>query len=310
MRVSVILPCYEAGPWIGEGLASVRAQTAPPHEVIVINDASTDDSIGRVQASGVPVRLLNVNVHNAARARNAGIEAATGDWIAFLDADDAWYPDHLKNAAILLESSGDVAYMANHHFVFGQGSVARLPESLRPKIDETRSGLSHLCFVSLLTQGFHFGHSTVLLRLDRVREVGSFDVTQKRRHDVDLWLRVIRDRTWAWGAIPAARYRIDTPESISKSVVNCQVLFPSGPSQEPRRLPWPCHASTHRDGSSAVDEPGLSRWGWNRLPVCPRVGLASPEARISSLLPGRIGMSPTPSLGHSIEAPTAVAKGN
>ncbi|MGH7215474.1 MAG: glycosyltransferase family 2 protein, partial [Tepidisphaeraceae bacterium] len=58
MRVSVIIPCYNAGPWIGEALRSTAVQTYPPHEVIVIDDGSTDDSIERVQTSGVAVKLL------------------------------------------------------------------------------------------------------------------------------------------------------------------------------------------------------------------------------------------------------------
>jgi hypothetical protein len=97
--------------------------------------------------------------------------------------------------------------------------------SLRPKIDETRSGLSHLFFAELMVRGFHFGHSTEIIRRDRYMEVGGFDFTQKRRHDMDLWLRVICGRTWAWDARPQAQYRIDTPGSISKSIINAEYYF-------------------------------------------------------------------------------------
>jgi hypothetical protein len=58
-----------------------------------IDDASTDDSILEIDRSGLPVTLLHVAARNAAAARNAGIEAASGDWIALLDADDVWYPN-------------------------------------------------------------------------------------------------------------------------------------------------------------------------------------------------------------------------
>lgn len=225
MNASVIMPCHNAGAYIAQALRSAAAQTDPPHEIIVIDDASTDDSIAKVESSGVPVRLLRVNARNAAAARNAGIAAATGDWIAFLDADDLWYPTHLANAAKLLDAGQDVAYMANHHFLRADGSVQPIPADLQPKLDRTRSGITHLEFVDLLPKGFHFGHSTVMLRLDRVREVGGFDETQQRRHDMDLWLRVLRGRTWAWCQEPAAQYRIDTPGSISKSVINAEYFF-------------------------------------------------------------------------------------
>src|SRR6476469_3757189 len=101
MRVSVIIPCHNAGRWIAQTLHSVAAQTYPAHEVIVIDDGSTDDSIAEIQRSGIPLTLLNVTVHNAAAARNAGIEVAKGDWIALLDADDLWYPNHLARAVEL-----------------------------------------------------------------------------------------------------------------------------------------------------------------------------------------------------------------
>src|SRR5262249_34415469 len=124
MQVSVIMPCHNAGRWISQALRSAAAQTAPPHEVIVIDDDSTDDSVEQIQASGVPHRLLRVRANNAAAARNAGIALATGDWIAFLDADDIWYPHHLESAASLLADGTDVAYMANHEFLFEDGSTA------------------------------------------------------------------------------------------------------------------------------------------------------------------------------------------
>ena len=63
-----------------------------------MDDGSTDDSVARVRASGVEVRLLHSNGRNAAAARNVAIRKATGDWVALLDADDVWYPNHLERA--------------------------------------------------------------------------------------------------------------------------------------------------------------------------------------------------------------------
>lgn len=219
------MPCHNAGRWIGEALGSIANQTLPPHEIIVIDDGSTDNSRAEIEKSGVPVRLLESEARNAAATRNIGIRAATGNWIAFLDADDLWYPHHLERAALLLENSHDVAYIANHHWLRDDGSVQEIPPDLQPALKESKSGLSHLFFPELAVQGFHFGHSTVLLKRDRVLEVGAFDETQKRRHDMDLWLRVLQGRTWAYDAEPVAAYRIDAPDSISKSVVNCEYYF-------------------------------------------------------------------------------------
>src|SRR5262245_11631790 len=114
MDVSIIMPCHNAGRWIAAALKSAAQQTYPAYEIVVIDDASNDDSLDQIEKSGVRVRLLHVNVHNAAAARNAGIEAAKGNWIALLDADDIWYPNHLERAFELLSTSSDVAFIANH----------------------------------------------------------------------------------------------------------------------------------------------------------------------------------------------------
>jgi hypothetical protein len=70
-----------------------------------------------------------------------------------------------------------------------------------------------------MTKSLHFGHSTVIYHRDRLMEVGAFDIAQKRRHDIDLWLRMIHDHTWTYAAGPAAAYRYETPGSISRNTV-------------------------------------------------------------------------------------------
>jgi glycosyltransferase involved in cell wall biosynthesis len=222
MRISVIMPCHNAGRWIGEALQSTSIQTRPPDEVIVIDDASIDDSVEQIQNSGVEVRLLRASCRNAAAARNIGIEAATGDWLAFLDADDIWYPQHLERAQQLLQSSEDVAFLADYHLFKGNSQNV---EPLAPPLISTGTRLTPLHFMDLLTRGFRFGHSTVLLKRERVLEVGGFDVRQQRRHDIDLWLKVLAKHTWGYDAVPAMAYRMDTPESLSRNVVSCEYFW-------------------------------------------------------------------------------------
>src|SRR6266436_6780983 len=168
MRVSAIIPCYNAERWIGGALRSVAAQTYPPHEIIVIDDSSTDGSLAQIRQSGVPVKLLTVSARNAAAARNAGIEAATGDWVALLDADDVWYPNHLARAEELLRATNDVALMSNHDWIDLKGHVIPIPEAHRCKLLAPQTGMSIDDYYKLNETGFHFGHSTVLYRRDRV----------------------------------------------------------------------------------------------------------------------------------------------
>lgn len=222
MRISVVIPCFNASRWIATALRSVAAQTEAPCEIIVVDDGSEDDSIDQIRGCGVPVELLRTPRANGAGARNAGIAAATGEWIALLDADDVWYPAHLERARQLLERSADVAAMASHDWIDLEGRVIPLPEAFRARFDAPATGLPAARFLQLMREPFHFGHSTVLYRLERLREVGGFDVRQRRRHDLDLWLRVIHGRTWTYDSERTVGYREGTPGSISKALVSCE----------------------------------------------------------------------------------------
>jgi glycosyltransferase involved in cell wall biosynthesis/LmbE family N-acetylglucosaminyl deacetylase len=225
MQISVIIPCHNAGRWIAAALQSVALQTYQPREIIVVDDASTDGSLAQIKASGVDVKVLQVNARNAASARNEGIEAATGDWIALLDADDKWYPNHLARAAELLASSNDIAFMSNHDWIDGRDEILPMPDEFQCKLDAPNSGLDADDFFRIQKQGFHFGHSTVLYRSDRLNEVGRFDPTQKRRHDIDLWLRMIANRTFTYDTVKSAAYRADLPGSLSSDIVECDYFY-------------------------------------------------------------------------------------
>ncbi|WP_035349378.1 glycosyltransferase family 2 protein [Edaphobacter aggregans] len=88
VTISVVIPAYNAGSLIGETLDSVLAQSCPAHEIIVVDDGSTDDTAEVVRRYGNAVRYLRQENQGQAIARNTGIHAATGEWIAPLDSDD------------------------------------------------------------------------------------------------------------------------------------------------------------------------------------------------------------------------------
>jgi glycosyltransferase involved in cell wall biosynthesis len=225
MRISVIVPCCNAAPWITGALRSVVRQSHRPHEIIVIDDDSTDNSLTEIDRSGAAVKLLRINAHNAAVARNAGIGVATGDWIALLDADDVWYPDHLARAAKLLTKSNDVAFMSNHDWIGLRNEMLPMPKEFRCRLSTPNAGMDIERFFELVESGFHFGHSTVLYRIDRLRAVGMFDPSQRRRHDMDLWIRMIAEGTWAYDPVSSAGYRENTPGSLSKADAECDYFY-------------------------------------------------------------------------------------
>lgn len=100
----MVIPAFNAGWIVGEAIASALGQTAPPLEVIVVDDGSTDDTAERVSALCNPrVRLERQDNRGSAAARNAGIRAAGGDVVALLDADDVWPDDKLETQLRLLD---------------------------------------------------------------------------------------------------------------------------------------------------------------------------------------------------------------
>lgn len=119
MRISVLIPCYNAAPYIEEALVSVFCQGVDLHEVVVVDDGSTDGGADRVRAFDDRVRVHRQANTGISGARNAALALATGDLIAFLDADDVW-PDgslRARREALLTDDSIEYAYGWVEQFV-------------------------------------------------------------------------------------------------------------------------------------------------------------------------------------------------
>ncbi|HTS50320.1 MAG TPA: glycosyltransferase family A protein [Bryobacteraceae bacterium] len=106
--VSVIIPVRNGELYLAEAIDSVLKQTYPPHEVIVVDNGSTDGSRRAAERFARLVRVIDEPVPSIARARNAGVQAASGDLIAFLDADDLWDPPKLARQIDVLEQQAEV----------------------------------------------------------------------------------------------------------------------------------------------------------------------------------------------------------
>ncbi len=145
--VSVVIPCFDAAPYIRDALDSVLAQSHSPIEVVVVDDGSSDESANIAESYGSPVRVIRQLNQGESVARNRGLDEARGDWIAFLDADDKWVPSKLK---LQLEAA-DQSTVCVHNNVqeFGNKSNVSCIES----VDEvTRYSIEALavrnCFIT------------------------------------------------------------------------------------------------------------------------------------------------------------------
>lgn len=122
MKVSVIVPVFNKGAYIERCIRSILTQSFPDFELIVVDDGSTDDSMEVVRRiSDKRLHLIRKPNGGPGSARNAGISACSGDICAFLDADDEWCPDYLKESLKLLEADPSVAATVSGYIEFPSG---------------------------------------------------------------------------------------------------------------------------------------------------------------------------------------------
>jgi glycosyltransferase involved in cell wall biosynthesis len=132
-EVSVIIPCYNGTAYLGEALASACAQRATPREIIVVDDGSTDDSAAIAAAFGGPVRCVRTAHRGIGAARNAGMAAAGGALLAFLDADDLWPHDSLAIRLAVLDDDSTVECVTGRVTEFISSEITDLASAPRPR---------------------------------------------------------------------------------------------------------------------------------------------------------------------------------
>ncbi len=177
-RVSVVIPCYNYGAFVAETVDSALAQTVPPHEVIVVDDGSTDDTRERLAPYADRIRYVHQANGGLSAARNRGIAEATGDWIALLDADDLWHPEKTALQLRALERYPEA------RLIGAAAGPRAMPEHL-----PAESAIRTLDVPAFLLRA-PFAPSSALIRRDCLQRVGGFDEQLRSVEDRDMWLRI------------------------------------------------------------------------------------------------------------------------
>ncbi|MEJ5260300.1 MAG: glycosyltransferase family 2 protein [Anaerohalosphaeraceae bacterium] len=221
--ISVIIPAYNAETVIRRAIDSVLAQTLPPCEIIVVDDGSADGTRQAVQSYGGRIRYIRQDNQGASAARNAGIQAASGEWIAFLDADDEWLPDRLALQVRLLQHYPFLNWVTGNFYRCrcrrGHRQTPDLPRSRQEALLNVLNGRPFFDSYFSAHQHSAMGCTdTMLIRRDLLQKAGLFLVGQKRINDVDLWLRIAYLRQpLGYVFEPLAVYHLDTEGSILKA---------------------------------------------------------------------------------------------
>jgi glycosyltransferase involved in cell wall biosynthesis len=187
-RISVVIPYYNRARFIDDCLASVFAQTRAPDEVLVVDDASRPDERAHLDRFLPGIRIVDQPRNlGVSAARNAGVRAATGAWIAFNDSDDLWRPDKLAIQIDHVERHAGCDGVHTAIRAFYEDGRAVVSEPLAPRL--TLQDALHDNMIRM---------QSLLIRTDVLRAIGGFDETLRCCEDDDLGIR-----------LAAAGYRIE-----------------------------------------------------------------------------------------------------
>ena len=227
VAVSVIIPAFNSAQQLPEALESVFNQTFQDFEIIVVDDGSTDGT--RELLEGYKNRITYHYQENAgpSNARNTGIHAANGRYLAFLDADDHWLPAKLELQIELIESDPRLGLVFSDAEYFGGeknmvGSYWKQRGCYEQMIAESR--LIQNAFSTLMKIN-PIMPSTALLKRECFEKAGGFDESLRFVEDKDMWLRISVDFQMACVPFPLVKRRVHgyTPTqvvSVQESIIH------------------------------------------------------------------------------------------
>lgn len=182
--VSVVMPAYNVAWCIGRAIDSVLAQDFRARELIVVNDGSTDGTRGVLSAYGDAVSVIDQDNQGMSAARNRGIRAARGTYVAFLDSDDWWLPGKLARQIELMDRRPEIGFCS---------TAARVEDDKGRLLNVwccPHGSTDILTTLFAENAAIAGGCSAVVVRKALLERVGSFDESLRGFEDPDLWMRL------------------------------------------------------------------------------------------------------------------------
>jgi glycosyltransferase involved in cell wall biosynthesis len=255
-----VIPTFNCATTLPDAIASVRSQRWPDLEIIVVDDGSVDDT-GRVleELAGPALRVIRQGNAGPAAARNAGIDAARGEWVAFLDADDLWLPGKLCDQFDELHRYPLASFSYSDELL-------RFPDASQ---SELKCRKLELPLLLELIWGNLFGTPTVVVRRDCFETVGFFDTSLRTGEDWDMWLRLAacyeaayipRPLTLVRRSARRGKYPLDMLESCTRRVVDRLFSSPEALRRYPELLGLQRRVSAWHDLVIAKSNLHHGRW--------------------------------------------------
>ncbi|WP_182864778.1 glycosyltransferase family 2 protein [Rhodopirellula sp. JC639] len=212
--VSVVIPAYNAAATIARAIDSCLAQTVPVSQVIVIDDGSRDGLAEIVRQYRPPVMLIRQTNSRTAAARNRGLDAATGDFIGFLDADDHWEPNKIERQLAIFAAHRQVSVVAGRFYCQTPGQSRTLNPS---KADSWYDRPIRAAGPDAFMIGTLHWTGTVLVRrqaIEKLRFVSGLEPAEDR----DMWIRLAAGNTVYLDSQPLATAVLE-PCSLSRGSI-------------------------------------------------------------------------------------------
>jgi len=213
-RVSVVITCYNYGRYLAQCLESVLSQTYADYEIIFVNDGSTDDTDEVISMFLSDSRIQYICQKNMgqAKAKNVGIKHSSGQFIAFLDADDFWHPTKLEKQLLLFSDKKVGVVYSRAQYVGESGKHVNSKPSRRYL--KPRSGF---VYRSLLFDNF-VPFSSSVVRKEVLEKCGTFDESLSMGIDWDLWLRVSSQYQFRFVNEAMLFYRVGHSGQMSQNI--------------------------------------------------------------------------------------------
>lgn len=202
---TAIIPAYNSAQYVADAIESALAQTARPSQIIVVNDGSTDNTDAVLAPYENRITTIRQKNQGLPAARNTGLRAATGDCIAFLDADDCWHPRKIELQMEILNRRPDIGAVGTATFEH----PAPVMPALAAEIPLQEVPLTRLLVRNCVTA------SSVMVRREIADRVGEFNPTLPNAEDLDYWQRSAELSGFAILKSPLTGYRL-VPGSLSR----------------------------------------------------------------------------------------------
>jgi glycosyltransferase involved in cell wall biosynthesis len=218
--VSVIIPVRNGRVFIDEAIASVLSQSFQDFEILVINDGSTDGDYNSLALSDARIRLLHLGGCGVSTARNQGMQASRGALIAFLDADDVWFPGKLHAQVNYMNAHAEVGVVFGGFLKWEAETGGNFPCACDLMSDCSAITSPELArsgwLYSRLLLGLLVGMNTAMVRRSVLAAIGGFNTSLRQAEDYDFWLKASRVAEMHALEGPIALYRIHPASAMHR----------------------------------------------------------------------------------------------